>query len=328
MNTTTGRAFQTIRANLRLYLLLNLSFYGLIVLTMLLAHWLPTLHTTVEGNVQTALHTGAMQSVYEIYHLQSNIPLAIVVTFLANFLVGSVVYLTLPSFVVPFSGLLLLAYRFTLWGLLFGSGKTFHLVTLGTIMLEGQGYILAAFAVSIQGSYLVRFRSLGFATLTQAYQTGFRLTARLYTLVALALLLAASFEAIASITTRGLIFPVSSRKAQEVCDTTRERVTFSGSRLFYDARTMSEADARVVGMLLQEATYFGPRDSALASVSQEGELVNIEVYIDSTCWNNDDVHEQFSRVCTQLKRTYPTHTYQVTAISVTDSTQVRRRVFQ
>ena len=74
---------------------------------------------------------------------------AALVTFLINFFLGSLAMITLPSFIVPGCGGLLAMIRATIWGVLLGpSEKSLAWLMLphtGTLLLEGGGYILAAF---------------------------------------------------------------------------------------------------------------------------------------------------------------------------------------
>jgi hypothetical protein len=78
-----------------------------------------------------------------------NIPLAAALTFAVNFFLGSLAVITLPSCLLPGVGALLAAFRALTWGLLFA--PTTREITYGmlphslTMLLEGEGYILAAF---------------------------------------------------------------------------------------------------------------------------------------------------------------------------------------
>jgi hypothetical protein len=78
-----------------------------------------------------------------------NIPFAAVVTFVINFLAGSLAYITLTSILFFGAGLLLSWVRAALWGLLLAPAIPALAHTMlphsGTMLLEGEGYILAAF---------------------------------------------------------------------------------------------------------------------------------------------------------------------------------------
>jgi hypothetical protein len=66
-----------------------------------------------------------------------------------NFVLGSFVMITLPSLIIPGSGVLLSIVRATLWGLLLGPAEASLAMGMvphtGTLLLEGAGYILATF---------------------------------------------------------------------------------------------------------------------------------------------------------------------------------------
>ena len=70
-------------------------------------------------------------------------------TFGINFFVGSVLVLTLPSCVIPGSGILVAGFRAVLWGLILVPATLQQAFVMlphsGTLLLEGEGYILAAF---------------------------------------------------------------------------------------------------------------------------------------------------------------------------------------
>jgi hypothetical protein len=72
---------------------------------------------------------------------------AAAVTFVVNFFLGSLLVLTLPSVIIPGSGSLMAAFRGLTWGLLFsptiGDLAYGMLPHSGTMLLEGEGYILA-----------------------------------------------------------------------------------------------------------------------------------------------------------------------------------------
>jgi len=65
-----------------------------------------------------------------------------------------------------------------------------------TLLLEGQGYILAMLATWISGLATLRPRAFGVQGRFQGYILGLRVTARLYPLVAFTLALAALYEAL------------------------------------------------------------------------------------------------------------------------------------
>ena len=126
---------------------------------------------------------------------------AAAVTFLINFLLGSITVISLPSVVLPGFGVLTAAIRAILWGLLLGPTTLptagAMLPHTGTILLEGEGYILAAFfGLLIPISLLQRSRG---GTARSRFGHALRLNVQANGLVALVLAVAACYEAIAVI---------------------------------------------------------------------------------------------------------------------------------
>jgi hypothetical protein len=181
----------------RAYLLLNLAYYGLMVGAMVYAAFHPALQRTLLDAMGEAVGTGPMQTVAGAY-LGGHLLLAMVLTFAVNLVGGSFAYIALPSLIVPFSGLLLGAFRAILWGLMFSPtavmGAGFFLL-LPTIVLEGQGYVLAMLAAYVQGVAFLRPESVGAKTHRRGYWEGLKRSARIYVLVAIVLLVAAVVEA-------------------------------------------------------------------------------------------------------------------------------------
>jgi hypothetical protein len=120
-----------------------------------------------------------------------------------NLAVASFITITLPSLVIPFSGLLMLVVRALLWGVLFTpqtlSGIGAADLVAGLLIavlafLEGQGYVLAALGAYLHGRAFLWPDSLGAESHRAGYWRGLKLQARIYVLVALVLLIAAIYE--------------------------------------------------------------------------------------------------------------------------------------
>ena len=138
----------------------HLVYFGLFVVGAVAVYQLPALSTVLMTAVQGELSSkgnGVLAVAGRAYG-SGNMAYAAVVTFLVNFLVGSLAVITLPSMIIPGAGALVAAFRATLWGLLLGPSQ----VTLaylmrahsGTLLLEGEGYILAAFFALLIPIYL------------------------------------------------------------------------------------------------------------------------------------------------------------------------------
>ena len=187
-----------VKEHRRAYLVLNLLYYGLIVAAMVYAAFNPDLQRTLWTEVGRGFSTGPLEELVGAYS-GGQILLAAGLTFAVNLLGGSFAFITLPSLIIPFSGLLVGVYRALLWGLLFsptgvvGAGFLFH---LPTIILEAQAYVLAMLAAYVQGvAFLRPKKSVGVRTHRQGYWEGVKLSVRLYLLVVAVLLVAAVYEA-------------------------------------------------------------------------------------------------------------------------------------
>jgi hypothetical protein len=146
----------------RLLWSVHLVYFGLFILGALLIYQAPDLHSVMMMGVQgeiTSKGNGVLAVAGRAYGT-GNMFYAAAVTFLINFLLGSVVFISVPSMIIPGCGALLAILRASLWGLLLGpSDNTLALTMLphtGTLLLEGAGYILATFFALLIPIYLFR----------------------------------------------------------------------------------------------------------------------------------------------------------------------------
>jgi hypothetical protein len=135
----------------RLLWSVHLVYFGLFIVGALVIYQVPDLHSVMMMAVQGEIGgggKGVLATAGRAYQ-SGNILYAAAVTFVINFLIGSVAQISLPSMIIPGIGALLAIIRATLWGLLLGpSDNTLALTMLahsGTLLLEGAGYILATF---------------------------------------------------------------------------------------------------------------------------------------------------------------------------------------
>lgn len=187
-----------IRAHKRPFLTLNACYYGLILFGMLIAMADPSIRDRLLESIRVSLESGMFAPLARAY-TQGHFFTAFVLTFTVNLLLGSLLVINVPSLVIPFSGILWLSIRPVLWGICFypvdhelGWGVYIH---MGTLLLEGQGYVLAAFAAYLQGRSFLSPRSMGAVTHGEGYVLGLRHSVRLYAAVSLTLLVAAAYEA-------------------------------------------------------------------------------------------------------------------------------------
>ncbi len=197
--TLLSRAWAVVKENRRAYIVLNIAYYGLVALGMVYVAYNPALQRTLLQAVGQSFVKGPMATVGGAYS-SGRLLAATALTFAVNLVMGSFFEITVPSLVVPFAGLLMGSFRALLWGLLLSPAAPElarpmvpHSLTL---ILEGQGYILAMLAVYVQGRAFLWPRTVGEAGHWRGYLAGLKRTGLLYLLVALTLALAAIYEAL------------------------------------------------------------------------------------------------------------------------------------
>jgi hypothetical protein len=181
----------------------HLAYFGLVVLAALLIYQLPEVQTMLLSAVGSEFETaGSPLGVAGKAYGSGSIPLAAAVTFLINFLLGSLVFITLPSMIVPGAGAIVVAFRAVLWGLVLAPASvltaTVMLPHSWTLLLEGEGYVLAALFGLLIPIHLCQ-PSLG-STAWGRFGRVLLLNLKANILVALVLAAAACYEAIEVIT--------------------------------------------------------------------------------------------------------------------------------
>jgi hypothetical protein len=177
---------------------MHLVYFGLVIAGSLLISKLPEVQVVLLGKVGEALATksnplGIAGQAYR----SGSIPHAAAVTFVVNFFIGSLACITLPSILLPGSGVLLAVVRALMWGLILApvtQTLAFAMVPHSlTMLLEGEGYILAALFGLLIPIHIVR-PSLGGNPLTRFGRVlVLNLKAQLW--IALVLAVAAIYEA-------------------------------------------------------------------------------------------------------------------------------------
>jgi len=188
-------------------LLANAAYFGLVVIGALISAANPEIQRALLQNARTALTQGPLATVAQAYTGGHLVP-AIVLTFAFNLFAGTLLFLTLPSLVVPFAGVVLGLMRALTWGLLFSPTRPDLAIAmiphLGTMLLEGEAYVLA-----IMGAFVL-WRNVLWPDLqrdvpssagspprpdrARTYIAGVRLNLRLYVPITVLLLVAAIYE--------------------------------------------------------------------------------------------------------------------------------------
>jgi len=189
----------TIATHRRMIWGVHLVYFGIYLLAAGLVFGTPDLWIAIQVIVRGALGGGDRTLEYAgKAYLTGNIAWAALVTFVINFFLGSLVFITLPSCIIPASGTLVAAYRAILWGLLLAPATLLqaHLMLphSGTLLLEGEGYILATFFGLMMAASV--FRSDPASSFLQRYGRGLLLNIKGSMLVAMVLAVAAIYEAV------------------------------------------------------------------------------------------------------------------------------------
>lgn len=192
-------AWALVQENKRAYIVINVVYYGLVLIFMGVAAFNPALQDELLKTVGQSLMTGPLAVVGEAY-VNAEVLTAIGLTFVVNLFLGSLAVITIPSLVIPFVGLLMGVYRAILWGLIFYPGHPdMQIIMIPhslTLILEGQAYILALFGVYLQGRAFLWPKSVGLESHWRGYLEGLKRTVKIYLLVTITLIIAAIYEVI------------------------------------------------------------------------------------------------------------------------------------
>ncbi len=202
MKTIAGwlrAALDIVRLYKRAYLTINVVYYGLVAVSMVFVFYHPELQEALIDSVAQSFTEGPLAAVAEAY-LGGHLLQAIVLTFLFNFFMGSLLVLFAPSMVIPFAGLLMGVVRAVLWGLVLAPTTPELQITMiphsGTLLLEGQGYIIALLAVWVLGRAFTSPSSVGASSWKAGYAIGLKRAGPLLLLAAAVLAIAALYEAL------------------------------------------------------------------------------------------------------------------------------------
>ena len=190
-------AWALLRENKRAYIVFNILYYGLILVFMGVAALNPGLQVELIRTSTESVTSGPLAMVGESY-INAKMLKAMALTFVVNLVIGSLAFMTFPSMIVPFLGILSGVYRAIMWGLIFypghpdmGIGMIPHSLTL---IVEGQAYILVMLAAWLHGRDFLFPKSAGAYGHWHGYVEGLKQTGLIYVLVVLILLAAAVYE--------------------------------------------------------------------------------------------------------------------------------------
>ncbi len=156
MSTKAGARFLAaplleMKQRSRLLWTVHLVYFGLVIAGSVLIYKLPEVQAVLLGKVGEALAAksgGPLAAAGEAYR-SGSIARAAIVTFVVNFFLGSLACITISSVIFFGAGLVLSWMRTLVWGLLLAPTMVALAYKMlphsGTMLLEGEGYILAAF---------------------------------------------------------------------------------------------------------------------------------------------------------------------------------------
>jgi hypothetical protein len=195
--TTLARAL--VGEHKRAWIVFNILYYGLIVVFMGVAALNPGLQDELIRSTAESVTSGPLAMVGEAY-IHAQVLQAMALTFVVNFFVGALAFMTLPSMIVPFLGILSGVYRASMWGLIFYPGHPTLRIGMVphalTLIGEGQAYVLVMLGAWLHGRAFLFPKTAGADGHWRGYVEGLKQTGEIYWLVVLILLAAAVYEAI------------------------------------------------------------------------------------------------------------------------------------
>jgi hypothetical protein len=176
---------------------LNFVTYGLLVLGLIVGYFFPAIAeksiaamasvsdlSPAQGGVMTTLDSGNVLGLAAII-------------LIANLSFGALGMATLPSLIIPFSGIIIHALFAGFLGLTYApyEGWDYLLPHLVTLVIELQAYIVLMLGAYLLGKYVVAPRANGFTSRWAGYKQGLVETAWLYIPATALLIVGAVYEA-------------------------------------------------------------------------------------------------------------------------------------
>ncbi|MHC4105818.1 MAG: hypothetical protein ACYSR9_12825 [Planctomycetota bacterium] len=182
-----------------LFIAMNLIYFGTVLLFMLVSYAVPELQSCFLVGVSSELTEGSGPlAIAGKAYMSRNILLAAVTTFAINFPLGSLLSITIPSIIIPGSGILIAGLRSMLWGIILApSFSEFSKMMVPhslTLLLEGHAYVIAAFFGVLVLVYL--FRKSEGPNVGVRYGRALLMNVRGNLLVIIVLVVAAIYEAV------------------------------------------------------------------------------------------------------------------------------------
>lgn len=148
-------SIRLIKQNANAFKKINFIFYGTLILGMFAVYLKPSLHTFILDAIERELQSTSIGRYVARMYDEGHLYRAAASTFAVNVLVGSLLTITLPSLILPYSGLGLILFRAFVWGCFIAPPEKEAMIEaiphFITLIIEGQAYIVAALPVLLHG---------------------------------------------------------------------------------------------------------------------------------------------------------------------------------
>jgi hypothetical protein len=199
MTILLERAWDILVKNRYPYFALNVLYYGLTILLMAYAAFNVPLQKQITEKNGPNLMIGAI-TMNDKPSMDGEVIRVLGMTFLVNVLSTSYASITLPSFVIPFAGIVIGLYRAIMVGIVFSPFnadiRQIIIPHIPTLFMEGQAFVLAMLGAYIQGRAMIWPKSIGQTSRWKAYVEGVRQTGTLYMFIMAILLISALYGVI------------------------------------------------------------------------------------------------------------------------------------
>lgn len=191
----------------KLFLASNVFLYGLFVLGIVAGQVFPDIHNMSIGFVEQATSSGPISTASQTLE-SGNILLGTWQIFSHNFFV-TIVLATIPSLIFPPWILLVFGAQFFLFGIIFSIPSIITkpeviIPLLGTLLLEGEGYVIAIFASMRLVEALIWPKRFGEQSALKAYLKAIIDNGKLLVVAGVVLAVAALFEAASLVLVGGM----------------------------------------------------------------------------------------------------------------------------
>jgi hypothetical protein len=319
LSSALGRVNATVLQNWRPYLLLNIAVYGFFVLGVLYSLLDPGVHKDLASSLSGGFRIGDQARFARLTLVDRNFVLLTVAIF-ANNMAAAVVFIILPSLLIPFAGIVLVCGHIFIVGAALGPNLALDPLRVGVVVLEEQAYILASLSVFVLGSRFVFPKTYGALSPLKGYLAGLKSMGLISLLVPCVLFTAAVYESfVLSQIGKSTFPPLSQTRAHKYFQGNFLELPFSGARIYFDTLHVQVNDAKLVGAALEDIGYFG--DSHLATVDS---LFQTKIVLDQTTAKDPNVVKRLSYAVQCLDLAYRRHRFEICAIDSDSAANVNQ----